>query len=208
MVSIALGDLQVDLSASAWDARYQNNDTPWDLSGPTPEFARLTGEGLFKKGRAIIPGGGRGHDAVILAQAGIEVDLVDFAPTALILAQEESFKAKTTVHTYRQNFFELKNLPYHKSSYDYFLEYTFFCAIDPKLRGQYVEVAASMLKSGGLFVGLFFPLQTEKEGPPFLVSREEVEKLFRPYFDFEISQPKESVKARAGREFLMIGKRK
>lgn len=199
----------MDLSAAAWDERYKNKDTPWDLSGPTPEFARLAKEGFFRKGRVLIPGGGRGHDAILLSKLkNISVDLVDFSPTALTMALEQCSLAKTAIHAYNQDFFELGNLPYHKNSYDYFLEYTFFCAIDPTLRAAYVETAAKLLKPGAKFVGLFFPLTTDKVGPPFLVSKEEIEKLFRPYFEFSLEEPKESVKARAGRELLFIGTRK
>lgn len=197
------------MDAQDWNARYLNNNAPWDLSGATPEFTRLANEGFFQKGRrAIVPGGGNGHDAILLAQHGLEVDLVDFAPAAINGALELASHARTVIHAFRQDFFELGSLPYHKNSYDYFLEYTFYCAIDPKLRETYVKTAAALVKSGGVFVGLFFPLTSEKEPPPFIITQDEVEKLFRPYFDFKIETPKESVKARAGREFLFIGKRK
>jgi SAM-dependent methyltransferase len=197
-----------DLSASAWENRYQSGDTPWDLQGPTPEFLRLAEEKrLPLKGRALVPGGGRGYDAVWLAKQGLEVDIVDFSPTALLATQELAFKEKVTVHAYNQDFFALPSHGYHQERYDLILEYTFFCAIDPKLRAQYVKAVASLLKPNGLFVGLFFPLQTDKAGPPFEVSREEVKLLFNPNFRFTTEEPKASVKPRAGREFLGFASR-
>lgn len=71
-----------DLSASAWEARYQNDSTPWDLSGPTPEFTRLAAEASWfpKRGRALVPGGGKGYDAIALARLGLETHLVDLRP--------------------------------------------------------------------------------------------------------------------------------
>lgn len=198
-----------DLSPAAWDDRYTSGDTPWDLSGPTPEFARLLASGrLPKKARVLVPGGGRGHDAILFAEKGYEVDLVDFAPRALEAALIEAARHKVTVFAYRQDFFDLPSLPYHAASYDILLEYTFFCAIDPSLRERYVKAAAGLLRPGGWLVGLFFPLSTDKPGPPFVVSEDEVRKLFTPYFEITIEKPQESVKARAGREFLALFRRK
>lgn len=198
-----------DLSASAWEARYQNGSTPWDLSGPTPEFTRLAEEASWfpKRGRALVPGGGRGHDAIALARLGLETHLVDFAPSALIATQEAAAKAKVTVLTYRRDFFELPALGALQASFDLLLEYTFFCAIDPTLRPQYVDAAAKLLKPGGYLVGLFFPTSTEQAGPPFLVTQKEVEELFAPHFELVFETPKASVKPRAGREILGIFRR-
>lgn len=156
----------------------------------------------------LVPGGGRGHDAILLAERGYEVDLVDFAPLALEAALIEAAKRKATVFAYRQDFFELPALPYHAASYDIFLEYTFFCAIDPSQRERYVKAAATLLKPGGWLVGLFFPLNIDKPGPPFVVSEDEVRRLFAPFFEVTIEKPQESVKPRAGREFLGLFRRK
>ncbi|MGZ3713294.1 MAG: methyltransferase domain-containing protein [Bdellovibrionota bacterium] len=198
-----------DLSESAWNQRYADGNTPWDLAGPTPEFQRLTEEKIFpQKGVALVPGGGQGHDAVLLAKSGLEVDLVDFAPLAITRALELAHKESVRIYTYRQDFFALPSLPFHRGRYDLMLEYTFFCAIDPGLRARYVETAAALIKPGGLLVGLFFPLSSKEEGPPFVVKREEVEELFRPYFDLKIETPQRSIKPRDGREFLGIFTRK
>lgn len=198
-----------DLSPDAWNERYQNNETPWDLSGPTPEFVRLLDEKILPaKGRVLVPGGGRGHDAILFANRGYEVDLVDFAPKALEDSLIEASRQKAVVHAYRQDFFALPSLPYHQAAYDIFLEYTFFCAIDPSLRKDYVSAVHALLARGGVLAGLFFPLATDKPGPPFLVSEAEVRELFSPRFEVTIEKPKLSVKARAGREFLGLFRKK
>lgn len=197
------------LTAADWDARYRSGDTPWDLSGPTPEFQLLTTESWFpRKGRALVPGGGRGHDAILLAKSGLAVDLIDFSPIALQEALKEASQNKVVIHAYCRDFFTLPESGYHQQAYDLFLEYTFFCAIDPQQRKAYVEAAATLLKPGAYFIGLFFPLTSEKEGPPFVVSREEIETLFSPFFHLQISEPKSSVKPRADRELLGIFRRK
>jgi SAM-dependent methyltransferase len=198
-----------DLSPDAWNERYQNGNTPWDLSGPTPEFVRLLDEGrLPPKGKALVPGGGRGHDAILLAQRGYDVDLVDFAPDAVHAALAEASRQKAVLYGYCRNFFDLPATGYHQASYDVLLEYTFFCAIDPELRPRYAQTAASLLKPGGLLVGLFFPTSIDKAGPPFAVSQAEVEKLFAPSFEVTFEKPARSVKPREGREFLGLLRRK
>jgi 2-polyprenyl-3-methyl-5-hydroxy-6-metoxy-1,4-benzoquinol methylase len=198
-----------DLSPSDWNERYQRGDTPWDLSGPTPEFQRLLDEGLLPpKGKVLVPGGGRGHDAILFAERGFEVDLVDFAPDALRAALEEASRHKAAVYAYCQNFFDLPSLGYHQNSYDIVLEYTFFCAIDPAQRARYVKTVASLLKPKGWLVGLFFPLTIDKPGPPFQVSEAEVRELFGREFELTIEKPKKSVKPREGREFLGLFRKK
>lgn len=194
-----------DLSPQAWNERYKSNETPWDLSGPTPEFVRVLDAGLLPaKGNVLVPGGGRGHDAILFAHRGYNVDLVDFAPDAVQATLEEASRQKAVVYAYTRNFFDLPTVGFHQGRYDILLEYTFFCAINPELRGDYVKAAHALLGRGGILLGLFFPTAIDKPGPPFQVSREEVEKLFSPYFDMKIETPQQSVKARAGREFLGI----
>jgi hypothetical protein len=198
-----------DLSPQAWNERYQSKDTPWDLSGPTPEFARILDAGILPpKGRVLVPGGGRGHDAILFNKRGYEVDLVDFAPSAIEAALLECSRQKAVVYTYTRDFFDLPNVGYHQGHYDVLLEYTFFCAINPEKREAYVKTAAALLRTGGTLLGLFFPTKIDKAGPPFEVHEDEVRALFSPYFDVKIEKPQQSVKPREGREFLGIFTRK
>jgi hypothetical protein len=155
-----------------------------------------------------VPGGGRGHDAIWLAQRGLEVDLVDFAPSALAAALEGASRAKTGIHAYRRDFFALPDTAYHQHAYDLIWEYTFFCAIEPGLREKYARTAAALLAPGGLLLGLFFPLESTKPGPPFLVSESEISQVFRPYFDLRFETPRASVPPRAGREIVGIFRKK
>ena len=194
-----------DLSPHAWNERYQLNETPWDLSGPTPEFLRLIDAGVLPaKGTVLVPGGGRGHDAIFFALRGYNVDLVDFAPDAVQATLIEASRQKAVVYAYTRNFFDLPSVGFHQGRYDILLEYTFFCAINPELRTDYVKAAHALLAKGGILLGLFFPTEIDKPGPPFPVSQPEVEKLFSPYFELRFEKPQQSVKPRVGREFLGI----
>ncbi|NUM89409.1 MAG: methyltransferase domain-containing protein [Bdellovibrionales bacterium] len=200
-----------DLSPQAWNERYQSSDTPWDLGGPTPELIHLLKDGTVFPPRSsvLVPGAGRGHDAVELAKAGHQVHVVEFAPVAFRQLLELSFQEKVDLQAFRLNFFDL--LPgggYHKQFYDAIFEYTFFCAIDPKLRVQYMEHVHGLLRPGGVLVGIFFPTASDKAGPPFLVNEKEIHDLFSPRFEVSIGKTSKSVNPREGREFLAIIRKK
>ena len=63
-------------------------------------------------------------------------------------------------------------------SFDYLLEYTCFCAIDPKRHADYADVVMCLLKAGGTYIDMVFPLDGRAGGPPFSVSESEVLSLF------------------------------
>ena len=73
----------------------------------------------------------------------------------------------------------------HLGQYDLILEQTFFCAIDPAMRRNYVEQCYSLLKEGGKLTGLLFNRVFEKDGPPFGGTKMEYEALFEYRFVFK-----------------------
>ena len=88
-------------------------------------------------------------------------------------------------------------------SYDLILEQTFFCAIDPALRPDYVKQAYKLLNYGGRIAGLLFNTDFKKPGPPFGGSQAEYKNLFKPYFEvIQIGISKNSVLPRLGRELF------
>ena len=58
---------------------------------------------------------------------------------------------------------------YFNNYFDIVIEYTCFCAIDPKTRVNYIKMVKDILKPRGKFIGLLFPLDlnTNADGPPF-----------------------------------------
>ena len=90
-----MSDSSPVLGPEAWNERYLQNDTPWDLAGPTPELVRLLDSKRWKPpGHVLVPGGGRGHDAILFARHGFTVDLVDFAPSAIEAALQLASREK------------------------------------------------------------------------------------------------------------------
>lgn len=194
------------LDPKAWDKRYSDEDTPWDLGSPTPEFLRLIQEAQFTPGKKVlVPGCGRGFDVMALAKHGLSVTALDFSCEALAyLDSMLDRETKPLVELVQDDFFDFASKAERDGAYDYILEYTFFCAIPPKQRAPYAQALARLLASGGKVTGLFFPLEEREGGPPYGVSIESVKESFAANFELEFHSPKLSVKPRAGREVLGI----
>lgn len=198
-----------DLSASAWNERYLQGITPWDLTGPCPQILQFTKEVWFPRHGAILfPGAGRGHDAIALAQLGYSISAVDFAKAALEELLRRAKEYGQTITVFKRDFFSLYEDPYHRERYDVILEYTFFCAINPALRKSYIDIAHRLLRPKGYFAGIFFPTAIDKEPPPFMVDQNEVVALFKENFSGQILEPTHSIQPRKGREFLGIFQKK
>jgi SAM-dependent methyltransferase len=190
-------------SPQHWKNAYQTNQTVWDLRGPTPVFHRLAASGQYPPGRMLVPGAGKGHDARLFARHGFTVTAVDFAAGAV---QEMHHLADpdAPLDILQADFFALPQLL--KGSFDYVLEYVTYCAIHPARRAEYAEVIADLLKPGGLFLGLIFPLTHHMSGPPFAVSTEELlgDLLPRGFHLRHREFPSDSIRPRKGREELIV----
>lgn len=191
---------------SFWETSYQQQHTPWDLGGPTPVFQRLIAEQALPAGRLLIPGAGRGYDAIAFAKAGFLVTAVDVSASACAELRQAAEAAGVAIEVVEADFFTFEV----DAPFDAVLEYTFFCAISPTLRPAYRKRMQELIQPGGLLFGLFFPLNKEdEEGPPFRVSVAEVEGLFGDAFALERSElPADSIKPRAGNERLMFWRRR
>ena len=184
-----------------WNQRYIEKNTGWDLGQVAPAFVHLAEtRKLAPYSRILIPGAGRGWEAIYLAKHGYDVTCVDFAPEAIAQARELSVSEGVKIHYIEEDLFHLS--PEKWGLYDYLLEQTCFCAIAPERRPDYVEMAVRMIRPGGELVGLFY-VHGREGGPPFTTTAEEVRDLFREHFDFlEFAITQLSVESRKGEEIL------
>jgi methyl halide transferase len=108
------------------------------------------------------------------------------------------------VEILQQDIFRLLEL--FNASFDYVLEYTCFCAIDPARRAEYADLVTRLLKPDGIYIDLAFPLDGRKGGPPFAVSVKEVIDLFqaRGFKLITHEKPVESVPRRRNAEELLV----
>ena len=190
-------------SARKWEANYASQTDGWDLGGPTPVFKRLASNGQFKPGRMIVLGAGRGYDAREFARYGFDVTAVDFAPLA-VHEMKRLADPTAPVEILQHDIFTLPETL--NNSFDYILEYTCFCAIDPKRRAEYADLVTRLLKPNGIYIDLAFPLDERKGGPPFAVTEAEIFDLFvkRGFRLLSREKPAESVSQRRHAEELFI----
>ncbi len=190
-------------SQHKWEADYQRGTDGWDLGGPTPVFKRIASNGRFKAGRMMVLGAGRGHDAREFARHGFQVTAVDFSPH-VVREMQRLAQPGAPVEILQHDLFALPRAL--DASFDYVLEYTCFCAIDPQRRGEYAGLVARLLKPGGIYIDLAFPLDTHEGGPPFAVAAPEILELFgKRGFELVAREiPTDSVLQRRALEELFI----
>jgi SAM-dependent methyltransferase len=192
-------------SPRKWEADYERKTDGWDLGGPTPVFKRLAlrASPELIPGRMIVLGAGRGHDAREFARNGFQVTAVDFASHA-VQEMHRLADPDAPVEILQNDIFALPETL--DQSFDYVLEYTCFCAIDPKRRAEYADVVTRLLKPNGIYIDLAFPLDGRKGGPPFAVTETEILNLFqgRGFRLVSREKPAESISPRRNAEALFI----
>lgn len=193
----------MDLSEDFWDNRYQTKDTGWDLGAVSPPLKSYFDQLENKELNILIPGGGNSYEAEYLHNNGFKnVFVVDLSKTAIdnIKKRIPTFPA---AHCIQNNFFDLN------INFDLIIEQTFFCAIHPSLRSDYVAKAFQILNPNGKVVGLLFNDKLNETRPPFGGSKEEYLEYFKPYFVVEfMEETTNSHPTRAGRElFFKMQKR-
>lgn len=182
-----------------WETKYQADQFRWDLGQPAPPLVDFfVTEAAPRTGKVIVPGCGRGHDAVFLAQQGLEVTAVDFAPSAIAATASLAQAQNVSVALLESDIFEL-SLSY-PNQFQLLFEHTCFCAIAPEKRPKYVELAATILAPQGLLFGIFFT-HNRPGGPPFGSTPEEIKTLFANQFEIlTLAAIKNSVPSRQGDE--------
>jgi len=190
-----------------WDSIYQNKKAGWDLKSPTPVFQRILKEKkIINSGKLLILGSGYGYDAVEAAKAGYEVTAVDFSASAVSFARKLAKKEKVNVDFIQDDFFnfEVDN----SSGFDAVYDYVTYCAINPARREEYAKLIKSLLKCGGVFIVLWFPVEERKDGSPFGINLKETELIFSKFLKLKSSTiEKDTIKPRKGREVLQIYER-
>ncbi len=184
-----------------WETHYQEGTTRWDLGQAAPPFVSLLASPTAPlQGRMAVLGAGRGYDALLFAQSGFEVIGFDFAPSAIAQSKALAQNSGIPAQFLQRNIFDL---PAEFPNYfDYVLEHTCFCAIDPSSRPAYAQLVKSLLKPQGELIALFWA-HSKPGGPPFGTTIAEIKDYFQS--DFEITSltlATNSISARQGEEYL------
>lgn len=186
-----------------WDTKYEAQKTGWDIGYISTPIKTYIDQLTTKDLKILIPGAGNSYEAEYLYENGFNnVDVIDIAQQPLVNLKKRfpNFPQENLIH---DNFFN------HQNSYDLILEQTFFCALDPSLRKDYVDKMYNLLNVGGKIVGLLFDFELTSEGSPFGGSIIEYIQLFYAKFEVRILERcYNSIKPRNGRELFFIFEKK
>lgn len=187
------------LNKDYWENRYQNEETGWDAGEITTPLKEYFDQIEDKNLKILLPGAGNGHELDYLLLKGFQnVFIIDLAESPLRNIQKRlpDFPENQLL---QGDFFELKN------EFDLIVEQTFFCALSPELRPQYVQKMHSLLSEKGKIAGLLFDFPLTEDGPPFGGSKEEYLNLFSEKFRIKILETAyNSITPRKERELFFI----
>lgn len=187
----------MQLDADYWNNRYLNNDSPWDIGYASPAITEYFDKVVNKNASILIPGAGNAFEAEYLFRKGFNnVFVLDFSEKAIknFITRVPDFPTENLIQA---DFFS------HFGNYDYIIEQTFFCAIDPCLRNKYVKKVSELLNDDGRLVGLLFNDAELKGNPPFGGTIEEYNLLFKNEFELDINLCNNSISPRSGRELFV-----
>lgn len=184
-----------------WDERFERGFTPWDRGG-VPAALRAFVAGAPRPLSTLIPGCGSGYELAFLAGAGWDATAIDFSPAAVA-------SAKATVGRWAGRVVEADFFAYQPAHLPEFIyERAFLCALPRELWPAVAARWAQLLAPGGLLAGFFFFDEAPK-GPPFGISRAQLEQLLTPHFECIDDQPViDSMPVFAGKERWMAWRRR
>lgn len=189
---------QFKLDENYWEERWINEKTNWDIGYSSPAIEEYILQYPNKEASILIPGCGNAYEVEFLWNRGFSnITVLDISTTAVQILRDK-YQGKKGVTVICEDFFN------HHGKYDLVIEQTFFCALHPDLRPQYVNKMHGLLNKGGRIIGVLFNRVFEKDGPPFGGSVLEYQNLFNN--DFQIQKMEKcynSIESRKGSEVFI-----
>lgn len=192
------------LDKNYWNNRYKKNEIGWDIGNISTPLKTYIDQLSDKSIKILIPGCGNAYEAEYLVEKGFDnVFLIDLSPLAL-----EKFSGR--VPNFPKENLICADFFTHMKKYDLIIEQTFFCALHPTMRKNYVIHTYQLLKENGKLVGLLFDAELNKDKPPFGGNKEEYINYFDATFNIEIMEKAyNSIAPRKGSElFIKLTKKK
>lgn len=186
------------LDEAYWTERYDSGKMGWDIGYPSTPIKEYIDQLQSKSLRILVPGAGNAYEAEYLYHQGFsEVTVIDLsqAPLERLAERCPGLKKNQLIHG---DFFD------HLGEYDLILEQTFFCALNPSLRVQYINKMRSLLAPAGKLIGVLFNIPLNSDLPPFGGSKEEYVSLFEQQFVLNIFEEcYNSIPPRQGSELFI-----
>lgn len=175
----------VDLSSRGWQARYEQGKTGWDRGQPNSILEQWLSSNALTPGRVLIPGCGRGHEVIRLAEAGFDVTGIDFAPAAVEHLSKELKHRSLQAEIIEANILEYEP----ESRFDNIYEQTCLCALEPKHWPSYETKLYQWLKPKGRLLILFMQCEKRNE-PPYVCNLDQMQNLFcRTRWSWQAEEP-------------------
>jgi hypothetical protein len=159
------------------------------------------------RGRALVPGCGRGHEVAFAVGRGLDVTGLDIAPTGV--AEARALYPHLANRFVVGDFFD----PPHemRGAFDVVLEHTCLSALPPRMRVDYRHGVDLTLRRGGLLIGVWFinpDLDPGEEGPPYPLDVADLTALFAQGYEIlDDYVPDVAFSGREGRERLRVLRR-
>ena len=195
--------MTMKLTSKYWEERYQKGEDKWNVGEISTPIKEYIDQITNKKIKILIPGAGNGYEFEYLIKNGFNNSfVVDYATTPLenIKKRIPNLNENQVINS---DFFELEG------KFDLIIEQTFFCALNPKLRVEYVRKMKSLLNPNGKIAGLLFQFPLTNEGPPFGGSEVEYITLFQKNFNIVTMETAyNSIVPRKNKELFVIFEKK
>lgn len=189
-----------------WDESYRKGEVFWDRGAAAPALKQYL-QRHPTRGRALVPGCGRGHEVALAVEHGLDATGLDIAPTGV--AEARALYPHLAERFVIGDFF---NPPEEmRGAFDVVLEHTCLSALPPAMRVDYRHGVDLTLRPGGQLIGVWFinpALDPGEEGPPYPLRVEDLTALFAG--DYEILDdyvPDVAFSGREGRERLRVLRR-
>jgi len=181
-----------------WTERYDAGKDGWDLGCISPPIKEYIDQLTNKDIKILIPGAGNSHEAEYIHNQGytnLYVCDISNVPLDNLKDRVTTFPIDNLIHG---NFFEIQD------EFDLVLEQTFFCALNPLLRQDYIEQMSKIIKPKGSLIGLLFSMEFDREGPPFGGVINNYKAMFSKKFDIRVITPcTNSIESRMGSELFI-----
>jgi len=184
------------LSPQFWDERFERAFTPWERGGVSLALRRFVASSRPRV--VLVPGCGSARELTLMCEAGWDATAIDFSSEAV--ARARALAGPWADRILQADFFVY--VP--EKPLDLVYEQAFLCALPRARRPDVARRWGELLGQGGLLAGYFY-FDDAPKGPPFGITRGELDALLRPAFECITDEAVEdSIPVFAGKERWMI----
>ncbi|KAF8589030.1 S-adenosyl-L-methionine-dependent methyltransferase [Ramaria rubella] len=201
-----------------WDSIWRADFAPpWDSGDVQPALKELIQEKNFelpKDGQVLVPGCGRGYDVAFFASLGYQVVGLDVSEKGVEAARAYLSSLPGGIGKDAAERVVVGDFFAHQApgdGYSVIYDYTFSVALPPPTRPKIFEHFKKLVRPGGYFIGLVFPIDGDRPGgPPFTVGAEEYHGRLTDDGSFERvywAKPERIARFHENREMIGVWKR-